>query len=109
MGFSDVGVKDMSSFIRQQHADCLKYVDRQFDFYEKILGDASEQAVFSDHSQIVYDEEHFWPFYKYYNNKERQFHCVNGFETKNWKLKPYVESRYISMIDFNRIFSTCII
>ncbi len=104
MGFSDVGVKDMSSFIRQQHADCLKYVDRQFDFYEKILGDASEQAVFSDHSQIVYDEEHFWPFYKYYNNKERQFHCVLALKPKkNSKLKPYVESRYISMIDFNRI------
>jgi hypothetical protein len=101
MGFVDVGIKDMSGFIEQQFRDCLCYVDNEFTFYKKLLGDGVTSAFFSDHSQIVYDKEKLQPFYLYYNNPERVTHCSFFIKSKN--IRPEVKDGLVSMIDFNRI------
>lgn len=101
MGFKDVGIVDMSDFIGGQHADCLDYVDRQMDFFGKILPDKGYSILFSDHSQIVHDPEKCLPFFCYYKEPDRATHCVLAIRGPG--IQPRQESSLLSMADFNRI------
>jgi len=99
--FSDVGLKDMSDYIEDQFEDCFAYVDKEFLYYEDILHDRGDSVFFSDHSQVVYDKEHCWPFYKYYNDPEKQTHCMLALRGPSIPIGIY--DRYISMIHFNDV------
>ena len=99
--FYEVGLKDMSDYIKEQFEDCLDYVDKEFTYYENIIHDKGYSVLFSDHSQVVYDEEHFWPFFKYYNNPEMQTHCIFAVQGPN--IQSEIKSEYFSMINYNKI------
>lgn len=101
MGFKDVGIVDMSDFIEGQLADCLQYVDKQFEFFKKVLPDNGYTVLFSDHSQIVYDAEKCVPFFAYYNDTERSTHCVLAIKGPDIEHKEYTQ--LASLIDFNKI------
>lgn len=100
-GFYEVGLKDMSDYIEQQFRDCFDYVDKQFTFYEEIIHDKGYSVFFSDHSQVVYDDKHNWPFYKYYKEPEKQTHCILALQGPG--IDAGVYSAYTSMIKFNQI------
>ena len=74
MGFKDVGIVDMSEFIEGQLADCLDYVNLQLDYFKNIVADNGYTVIFSDHSQIVYDEEKCVPFDSLCNGYKRARH-----------------------------------
>jgi hypothetical protein len=97
-GFVDVGIVDMSDYIENQFADCLQYVDRQFEFYRDFYSKDTYINIFSDHSQIVYDSEKFMPYYMYYNNKERATHCTMAISGPGIEAGIYKEN--FSMIDY---------
>ena len=99
--FYEVGLKDMSSYIEQQFEDCFTYTDKEFLFYEDIIHDGGYSVFFSDHSQVVYDKEHRWPFYKYYNDPDRQTHCLLALQGPS--IQAGVYEKYVSMIKFNKI------
>lgn len=102
MGFKDVGIVDMSEFIEGQLADCLDYVNLQLDYFKNIVADNGYTVIFSDHSQIVYDEEKCVPFFDYYNYPDRSTHCVMAIKGPGIEHKEYDE--VASLVDFNRIF-----
>jgi len=99
--FTDVGVVDMSDYIEEQFTDCLAYVDKQFAFYRDFYNDHTFLNIFSDHSQIVYDNEKFMPYYMYYNNKERATHCTMAVSGPG--IEPGIYHENFSMIDYNII------
>lgn len=99
-GFVDVGIVDMSDFIEEQFADCLQYVDKEFGFYYDYYNQDTYLNIFSDHSQIVYDEKNFMPYYMYYNNKERATHCTMAISGPGIGKGIYHEN--FSMIDYNK-------
>ncbi|MCM1178990.1 MAG: hypothetical protein NC347_01945 [Clostridium sp.] len=99
-GFVDVGIVDMSDFIENQFADCLHYVDKEFAFYYSFYNEETYLNIFSDHSQIVYDDESFMPYYMYYNNKERATHCTMAISGPGICKGIYQEN--FSMIDYNK-------
>lgn len=99
--FSDVGLKDMSGYIEGQFEDCFAYVDKEFLYYEDILHDKGYSVFFSDHSQVVYDREYCWPFYKYYNDPEKQTHCM--LTLRGPGISAGIYDSYTSMIHFNDI------
>lgn len=101
-GFYEVGLRDMSDYIEQQFEDCFDYVDKEFLFYEDIIHDNGYSVFFSDHSQVVYDKEHFWPFFKYYNDVEKQTHCMLAFQGPGIQSGIYED--YFSMIHFTDAF-----
>lgn len=106
-GFVDVGIVDMSDFIEDQFADCLHYVDKEFAFYYSFYSDATYLNIFSDHSQIVYDNEKFMPYYMYYNNKERATHCTMAISGPGISKGVYHEN--FSMIDYNKVLKKLIL
>ncbi len=99
--FSEVGLKDMSDYIEDQFEDCFTYVDKEFLYYEDILHDEGYSVFFSDHSQVVYDKEHCWPFYKYYNDPEKQTHCMLTLHGPSIPIG--ICDKYTSMIYFNDV------
>ncbi len=100
-GFKDVGVVDMSDFIEDQFADCLSYVNLEFEYFKRLIPDGGYTVIFSDHSQIVYDPERCVPFYCYYNQVERATHCVLAIKGPGILHREY--DGLVSLIDFNRI------
>ncbi len=100
-GFYEVGLKDMSGYIEQQFEDCFSYTDEEFLYYEGILHDGGYSVFFSDHSQVVYDKGHIWPFYKYYNDPEKQTHCMLALQGPS--IQPGIYGKYVSMVNFNKI------
>lgn len=101
-GFYEVGLKDMSDYIEGQFNDCFHYVDKEFLFYEAILHDNGYSVFFSDHSQVIYDKDHFWPFFKYYNDVDRATHCMLAFQGPG--IQSGIHKDYFSMIHFTDAF-----
>ena len=91
----------MSGYIEAQFEDCFAYVDKEFLYYEDILHDNGYSLFFSDHSQVVYDREHNWPFFKYYNDPEKQTHCMLALCGPGIAADIY--DKYTSMLQFNTI------
>lgn len=100
-GFYEVGLKDMSGYIEQQFQDCFRYTDKEFLYYWDIIKDNGYSVFFSDHSQVVYDKQHVWPFYKYYNDPEKQTHCMLALQGPG--IAEGTCDKYISMLQFNSI------
>lgn len=99
--FSDVGIIDMSSFIEEQFEDCKKYVDTEMEYFRQYFNDDINTIIFSDHSQVVYDNKEQKPYFMYYNNLDRSTHAV--LLAKGKHIKPREVSKMHSMIDFNKI------
>ncbi len=100
-GFVDVGIVDMSGYIVQQFNDCLAYMDKEFGFYRQFYNEETYLNIFSDHSQIVYDEKNFMPYYMYYNNKERATHCIMAAGGPGIEKGVFKDN--FSMIDYNKV------
>lgn len=99
-GFVDVGIVDMSDYIEGQFEDCLQYLDKEFGFYYEFYNKDTYLNIFSDHSQIVYDENNFMPYYMYYNNKERATHCTMA--VSGIGIEKGIYDKNFSMIDYNK-------
>lgn len=100
-GFYEVGLKDMSDYIEQQFQDCFAYTNKEFLYYWEMIQDEGYSVFFSDHSQVVYDSQHTWPFYKYYNDPEKQIHCMLAVQGPG--IAPGTCDEYISMLHFNQV------
>lgn len=105
--FADVGIIDMSSFIEQQHRDCLDYVDKQFEFFYDFFPKDCTSIIMGDHSQPLYDSKNSdKPYFMYYKDKDRTSHI--GFLIKSPYIKAGIYNKLISMIDFNKILEQLI-
>lgn len=74
--FADVGLEDMGGFIKQQFADCLDYVDKQFSYYKSFFAGDMTTVIMADHSQPVYDETRNDPYFMFCNDKDRVCHVA---------------------------------
>lgn len=104
--FADVGLEDMSGFIKQQFADCLDYVDKQFSYYKSFFAGDMTTVIMADHSQPVYDESRNDPYFMFYNDKDRVCHVA--FMIVDRRLKAGVYDGLISMLDFNLIMEKAV-
>lgn len=100
-GFVDVGVKDTSAYVPRQLEECKSYVDKIFAYYESYLSKDVLFTLFSDHSQVVFDEAEKKPYFMYYNNQDR---CVNvTFFIKGAGITPSWNENLVSLYDFCEI------
>lgn len=105
-GFVDVGIKDTSDYVPRQLAECKHYVNYIFNYYESWFSEDILFALFSDHSQVVYDDKEQKPYFMYYNNQDR---CVNiTFFIKGRGLQHQWNEELVSMIDFCKIIEQII-
>lgn len=105
-GFVDVGVKDTNAFVPRQLEECKKYVDMQMEFYNTLFNDDILMALFSDHSQVIYDEAEQKPYFMYYNNQDR---CINiTFFIKGFGIKQQWNEALVSLYDFNYILKNAV-
>lgn len=97
-GFVDVGVVDTKDFVPRQIQECRDYVDRQFAYYNGWFSRDILFSLFSDHSQVVFDEAEKKPYFMYYNNQDR---CVNiTFFVKGRHIKPCWREELVSLYDY---------
>lgn len=104
--FADVGLEDMSGFIKQQLADCLDYVDKQFSYYKSFFSSNMTTVIMADHSQPIYDETRNDPYFMFYNDKDRVCHVTFLIADRN--LNAGVYDGLISMLDFNLIMKKAV-
>jgi hypothetical protein len=103
-GFVDVGVEDTSKFVERQLGECLSYVDRQMEYYRTFFSDDILMALFSDHSQVVYDSKEQKPYFMYYNNIQRSVGIT--FFIKGHGLQQQWNENLVSLIDFNTMMKS---
>lgn len=97
-GFVDVGIKDTKDYVPRQLEECKSYVDKQFDYYESYFGKDILFTMFSDHSQVVFDELEKKPYFMYHNNQDR---CVNvTFFIKGAGIEHQWNDKLVSLYDF---------
>lgn len=97
-GFVDVGVLDTKEYVPRQLEECKAYVDKQFAYYHNWFSKDILFSLFSDHSQVVYDEREQRPYFMYYNDQDR---CVNvTFFIKGFGLKQKWLEDLVSLYDF---------
>lgn len=104
--FADVGLEDMSGFIKQQLADCLDYVDKQFSFYKSFFSGGMTTVIMADHSQPVYDETRNDPYFMFYNDKDRVCHVA--FMIAGRSIEAGIYDGLVSMLDFNLIMKKAV-
>ena len=104
--FADVGLEDMGGFIKQQFADCLDYVDKQFSYYKSFFAGDMTTVIMADHSQPVYDETRNDPYFMFCNDKDRVCHVA--FIIADRRLQAGVYNGLVSMLDFNRIMEKAV-
>lgn len=73
-GFVDVGIKDTKDFVPRQLEECKDYVDKLFEYYSSWFSKDILFSLFSDHSQVAFDDEEQKPYFMYFKNQNR---CVN--------------------------------
>lgn len=106
-GFVDTGVVDTSAFVERQLEECKNYVDREMEYYGTYFNDDILIALFSDHSQVVYDREEQKPYYMYYNNLERSVGVT--FFIKGHNISHEWNENLVSLYDFNDIIKNILI
>lgn len=100
-GFVDVGILDTKNFVPRQLEECKTYVDRQFSYYENWFSREILITMFSDHSQVVFDEQEQKPYFMYYNNPDR---CVNvTFLIRGFGVRQQWNEDLVSLYDFTDI------
>lgn len=105
-GFADVGIEDMSEFIEDQFESCKAYMEREMKYFRNYFSDDIATVVFSDHSQVVFDDKEQKPYFMYYNNLDRSVHAT--FFAKGKNITPREENELFSLIDFNKIIQSII-
>lgn len=97
-GFVDVGIKDTAGYVPRQLEECRAYVDRLFGYYRDWFSRDILFSLFSDHSQVVFDDAEKKPYFMYYNNQDR---CVNvTFFVKGFGIKHNWHEDLVSLYDF---------
>lgn len=105
-GFVDVGIKDTKEYVPRQLEECKNYVDKIFGYYEVHFSKDILFTMFSDHSQVVFDEEEQKPYFMYYNNQDR---CVNvTFFVKGAGINHTWNEELVSLYDFCEIHKALI-
>lgn len=106
-GFSNMGIEHFPESIKQQHRECIEYMDKQFDFYYNLIGSNTTKVIFSDHSQVVYDKDNRNKTYNmYYKNVDLTVHIPFIISARRQEQQYYDE--FLSMVDFNRLIISII-
>lgn len=102
--FSDLGINEFPSSMARQYEECIDYTNKQFDFYYELIGQNTTKVIFSDHSQVVYDENNNNKTYNmYYKWKEKTTHVPLIISKEGWLEE--IDTAFYSMIDFNKIIN----
>lgn len=105
-GFTDVGVCDTKTFVPRQLEECKLYVDHEFEYYREWFSDEILFSVFSDHSQVIYDDKEQKPYFMYYNNPDRTVNA--SWFIKGFGLKQCWNEQLFSLYDFCGIMAELI-
>ena len=101
VSFSDLGIEVFPKSLQMQYQECVNYLNLQFDFYYELLGPKTAKIIFSDHSQVVYDENNNAKSYNlYYKDKELTSHIPLIISKEGQEKSSF--SGMMSMIDFNQ-------
>lgn len=78
-----------------QYDDCLKYIDKQLDFYFNIMSEESIKIIFSDHGQIIEQAQ---------NNLD-EIGTLAGWHDDRFHIPLIINSKKIKAIKYDDIFS----